>query len=87
MRIDEHMLAGFIAGELSEQDRTEVTVALIRDRGLRDWLTMATQAFEASKATGGLMNRMETSMNPSRPGIRREDRRAMPSPTATRRVG
>ncbi|NQV74043.1 hypothetical protein HQ496_13060, partial [bacterium] len=49
MRIDEHMLAGFIAGELSEQDRTEVTVALIRDRGLRDWLTMATQAFEASK--------------------------------------
>ena len=87
MRIDEHMLAGYIAGELNELERASMTTALIRDRGLRDWLTMATEAFEASKATGGLMSRMAPKMNPSRPGIRREDRRAMPSSTTARRVG
>ncbi|MDA1029642.1 MAG: hypothetical protein O3B41_11410 [Bacteroidetes bacterium] len=87
MRIDEHLLAGYLAGELNDQDRSSVTIALLRDRGLREWLTMASEALAASKMSGGLMNRMAASMNPSRPGIRREDRRAMPSTTAARRVG
>ncbi len=83
MRIDEHLLAGYLAGELNDQDRSSVTIALLRDRGLREWLTMASEALDASKMSSGLMNRMA----PSRPGIRREDRTAMPSTTATRRVG
>ena len=87
MRIDEYMLAGFLAGELSEGDHREVTAALIRDRGLREWLTMASEALEAANVRTGLMGRMAPRMNPSRPGIRREDRHAMPSSTATRRVG
>lgn len=87
MRIDEHLLAGYLAGELNDQDRSSVTIALLRDRGLREWLTMASEALAASKMSGGLMNRMAPAMNPSRPGIRREDRRAMPSTTAARRVG
>lgn len=87
MRIDEHVLAGYLAGELNDQDRSNVTIALLRDRGLREWLTMASEALAASKMSGGLMNRMAPAMNPSRPGIRREDRRAMPSTTAARRVG
>jgi hypothetical protein len=87
MRIDEHVLAGFMAGELNAQDRASVTAALIRDRGLREWMHMASEALAASKMSGGLMNRMAPKMNPSRPGIRREDRTAMPSSSATRRVG
>lgn len=87
MRIDEHMLAGFMAGELNEQDHASVTAALIRDRGLREWLTMASEALAASRVGGGLMSRMAPKMNPSRPGIRREDRRAMPSSASSRKVG
>lgn len=87
MRIDEYMLAGFLAGELNEVDRANVTAALIRDRGLREWLTMASEAFDASKVSSGLMGRMTSRMNPSRPGIRREDRHAVPSPAAARKVG
>jgi hypothetical protein len=87
MRIDEHLLAGYLAGELNEQDRASVTMALIRDRGLREWITMASEALATSKTSGGLMSRMAPKMNPSRPGIRREDRTAMPSTTSARRVG
>ena len=87
MRIDEHMLAGFMSGELNDTDRASVTAALIRDRDLREWLSMAADALAVTGATSGLMNRMTSRMNPSRPGIRREDRHAMPSDSATRRVG
>ena len=86
MRIDEHMLAGFMAGELNEQDRASVTTALIRDRGLRDWLHMASEALAASKDNDGLMNRFVPTMNASRPGVRREDRTAVPSPRKAKRA-
>ena len=86
MRIDEHMLAGFMAGELNEQDRASVTTALTRDRGMRDWLHMASEALTASKAEDGLLNRFIPQMNASTPGIRREDRTAVPSARKARRA-
>ena len=84
MHIDEHMLAGYMAGELNEQDRASVTAALIRDRGLRNWLHMASEALVTATAEDGLMNRFMPQMNESRPGIRNEDRTAVPS--ANRKV-
>jgi|GEM_PF-922832 len=89
MRIDENMLAGYMAGELNESDRASVTAQLIRDRGMREWLGMAAEALAAAKAAEneGIMNRFIPNMNESRPGIRREDRRARPSAVRTRRVG
>ncbi len=89
MRIDEHALAGYLSGELNEAQRSEVTSALIRDRSMRDWLAMATEALAAAKAgeSEGIMSRFVDRMEPSRPGVRREDRRAVPNPFRTRRVG
>lgn len=87
MHIDEHMLAGFMAGELSEQDRASVTAALIRDRGLREWLSMASDALATAKTKEGLLNRFLPSMNASRTDVHREDRNALPSKTRVRRAG
>ena len=89
MKIDEHALAGYISGELNDFQRSEVTNALIRDRGMREWLSMATEALAAAKAgeTEGIMSRIMPKMEASRPRVRREDRRAMPSSFRTRRVG
>ena len=89
MRIDENMLAGYMAGDLNDSDRSSVTAALIQDRSLREWLGMAAEVLAAAKFTegDGLMSRLLPTMNESRPGNRREDRRALPSTTKTRRVG
>ncbi len=89
MRIDENMLAGYMAGELNDSDRASVTAALIQDRSLREWLGMAAEVPAAAKITegDGLMNRLLPTMNDSRPGNQREDRRALPSTSKTRRVG
>lgn len=88
MHIDEHVLAGFIAGELSESDRTSVSEELIRNRGLREWLHMACAALAAAddeKLQGPLM-RLIAPMNPLRPGIRRGDRHSIPSMNHVRRA-
>jgi hypothetical protein len=89
MRIDENMLAGYMAGELNVSDRASVTAALIQDRSLREWLGMAAEVLAVAKFTegDGLLSRLLPSMNESRPGNRREDRRALPSTSKTRRVG
>ncbi|MDA0873804.1 MAG: hypothetical protein O3C45_01965 [Bacteroidetes bacterium] len=89
MRIDEHALAGYMAGELNETDRASVTAALLRDHGAREWLAMATEALAAARTTQseGIMSRFVSRMEPSRPGVKREDRRAVPNPFRTRRVG
>lgn len=89
MHIDEHVLAGFMAGELNESERTSVTTALLKDRGMREWLSMASEALAAAKAgeKDGLMSRFMPKMNESRPGICREDRHAIPGAFRTRRVG
>ena len=89
MKIDEHALAGYIAGELNEADRASVTSALLQDRGAREWLAMATDALAAAKSSQseGIMTRFASRLEPSRPGIKREDRRAIPNPFRTRRVG
>ena len=89
MKIDEHALAGYIAGELNDADRASVTSALLRDRGAREWLVMATEALAAAKSSEseGIMSRFVSRMDPSRPGKKREDRRAIPNPFRARRVG
>ena len=89
MKIDEYALAGYMAGELTEADRSSVTAALLRDRGAREWLSMATQALAAAQTaqSEGIMSRFVSRMEPSRPGIKREDRRAIPNPFRARRVG
>lgn len=87
--IDEHMLAGFMAGELSQTERASVTAALLQDRDLRNWLHMATEALSAADKTSddNPLLHMLPRMNPSRPGIRREDRIAVPSQSRSRRTG
>lgn len=89
MKIDEHALAGYISGELNDVQRSEVTSALLADGGMREWLSMATEALAAAKAgeSDGIMSRMMPRMEASRPRVRREDRRAMPNPFRARRVG
>lgn len=89
MRIDEHMLAGYMAGDLTAADRQRVTSALLQDRDLRNWLHMATEALSAAgrAADDNPLLRAMPAMEPSRPGIRREDRRAMPSRSRVRRTG
>lgn len=78
-----------MAGELSQSERATVTSALLRDKDLRNWLHMATEALTASERnaeTNPLLQALP-GMNPSRPGIRREDRHAVPAPSRTRRTG
>jgi len=92
MRIDENMLAGYMSGELNETDRASVTAALVRDRGMREWLAMAAEALAAANSAkhDGIMSRFMPQMNDSRPatpGTRRGDRTALPSSVRTRRVG
>lgn len=89
MKIDEHALAGYISGELSDVQRSEVTSALLADGSMREWLSMATEALAAAQAgeSEGIMSRFMPRMEASRPRVRREDRRAMPNPFRARRVG
>ena len=89
MKIDEHALAGYISGELNDVQRSEVTSALLQDGSMRQWLAMATEALAAANAgeSEGIMSRFTPRMEGSRPGVRRQDRRAMPSSFQTRRVG
>ena len=89
MKIDEHTLAGYISGELNDEQRSEVTLALLKDGSMRQWLTMATEALAAGIVgeSDGIMSRIAPRMEASRPGVRRQDRRAMPSSFRTRRVG
>jgi hypothetical protein len=89
MKIDEHALAGYMAGELNDSDRASVTAALLRDRDAREWLSMATEALAAARTSQseGIMSRFVSRMEPSRPGVQREDRRAIPNPFRARRVG
>ena len=89
MKIDEHALAGYISGELNDSQRSEVTSALLKDGSMREWLAMATEALAAARSgeSDGIMSRIAPNMEASRPGIRRSDRRAMPNPFRTRRVG
>ena len=89
MHIDEHVLAGYMAGELNDSESASVTTALLKDRSMREWLSMASEALAAAKAgeNDGLMSRFMPKMNDSRPGIRHEDRHAIPGAFRTRRVG
>jgi anti-sigma factor RsiW len=88
MHIDEHMLAGYISGELSDEERAAVTQELIRDSALREWLHLATEALAAANegaAQGPRLRLLETPGRPL-PTRMREDRNSVPQMTHIRRA-
>ena len=78
MHIDEHILAGYLAGELTDNERSSVTNALLNDRSLREWLHMAAEALAVSRqhAEDSPLLGSLPGMEPARPGVPRADRRA-----------
>jgi len=88
MRIDEHILAGYIAGELSHEERAAVTKELIRDHQLREWLRLATEALAAADeiASPGPRLRLLESTPRSFPDRLQEDRESVPSVAHIRRA-
>ncbi|TDI69257.1 MAG: hypothetical protein E2O85_05865 [Bacteroidetes bacterium] len=88
MRIDDHILAGYLAGELSEEQREAVTQELIRDHSLREWLKLATEALAAAEQESSLgpkMRLLETNM-PATPDRLSADRHSIPSSGKVRRA-
>lgn len=49
MRIDDHLLAGYLSGSLTQNERSTLTAELLENRELRDWLHMAVEALAVSK--------------------------------------
>ena len=88
MRIDEHILAGYLSGELSGDERASVTVELIRDAKLREWLHLATEALAAAteRSSEGPQLRLIETSPPALANRRREDRSSVPSVTHIRRA-
>ncbi len=88
MRIDDHILAGYLAGELSKEERTAVTRELIRDSKLREWLHLATEALAAAGEanTKGPQLRLIETILPVMPKRMHGDRHSIPSITQIRRA-
>lgn len=88
MRIDDHILAGYISGELSTDERAAVTQELIRDSQLREWLHLATEALAAADmgtSQGPKMRLIETTPLGST-GRRSSDRCSVPPTGHIRRA-
>ncbi len=88
MRIDDHVIAGFLAGELSEEERAAVTQELIRDSRLREWLQLATEALAAAEdesSQGPKMRLIETTA-PAIPNLLSGDRHSIPSSSTVRKA-
>ena len=87
MRIDDHILAGYISGELSSDERAAVTQALVRDAKLREWLHLATEALAAANAETSPGPKMRLIESNPIPGDRKSaDRRSMPPTGHIRRA-
>jgi len=88
MRIDENILAGYLAGELSLEERTAVTQELIRDSSLREWLHLASEALAAAgeENSKGPQLRLINTIQPAMPHRLSEDRRSIPSINLIRRA-
>ncbi|GIV61024.1 MAG: hypothetical protein KatS3mg043_2113 [Rhodothermaceae bacterium] len=50
--LDDHTMAAFISGTLSEEERREVIHLLLHDDEARDWLHMACEALAAAREEG-----------------------------------
>ncbi|PIQ60552.1 MAG: hypothetical protein COV99_10615 [Bacteroidetes bacterium CG12_big_fil_rev_8_21_14_0_65_60_17] len=89
MYIDEHLLAGYISGELTSFDRSRVTRELISNPELRQSLHMAVEALAAARSahSDNPLLRAMPGMEPSRPGQLRQDRQAIASSTRMRHTG
>ena len=88
MRIDEHILAAYIAGELTEDQRSVVTQELIQDRQLREWLHLATEALAAAAdvSSQGPKLRLLESNGRVLPNRLHGDRDSIPQITHVRRA-
>ena len=88
MRIDEHILAGYLSGELSDEERAAVTEELIRDRQLREWLHLATEALAAADdaTSEGPKLRLIDTASHARPNRPHGDRTSIPPMTHIRRA-
>lgn len=78
MHIDDHLLAGYISGSLTDTERSTLTAELLENRELRDWLHMAVEALAVSKqyeAENPLMMLVEPKQ-PARPRVMNGDRSA-----------
>ncbi len=78
MYIDEHVLAAYLSGELSVEDRKTVSRKLVEDQSLRNWLHMASLALSAAyqEQEEGPSMRLLSTMDPVFPGMYNEDRKA-----------
>jgi len=88
MFIDEHVLAAYLSGELSSEDRTTVSQRLIEDESLRNWLHMASLALSAARGEQeeGPSMRLLSTMEPVFPGVYNEDRKARRAERRSRRA-
>jgi len=80
MHVDEHVLAAYMAGELSNSDRAIVTEKLVYDQSLRNWLHMATMALSAARGEReeGPYMKLLSMRKPLHLGIYNADRPANP---------
>jgi anti-sigma-K factor RskA len=88
MLIDEHVLAAYISGELTAEDRTSVTQRLIEDESLRNWLQMASMALSAAREEQeeGPSMRLLSTIEPGLPRVYSGDRKANPIDRSSRRA-
>lgn len=86
MHIDEHVLAAYISGELSIQDRRIVSSKLVEDHSLREWLHMASMALSAAlgEQEEGPHMRLLSTKEPVFPGYFRSDRAPVQAKRNTR---
>lgn len=78
MHIDDHLLAGYLSGSLTQDERSTLTTELLENRDLRDWLHMAVEALAVSKqyeSENPLMALVEPK-EPARPRTMNGDRAA-----------
>ncbi len=88
MQVDEYVLAGYISGDLSAEERKSVSLELIRNQHLREWLHLACTALSAAgdERQEGPSLRLLDSMEPARPGVRHGDRSSVPSTRQVRQA-
>ncbi len=88
MLIDEHVLAGYLSGELSAEDRSTVTQRLVQDESLRSWLHMASLALSAARGEQeeGPSMRLLSTTEPVFPSVYNGDREARRAERVSRRA-
>ncbi|NNF03991.1 MAG: hypothetical protein HKN17_05955 [Rhodothermales bacterium] len=87
MHIDDHLLAGYLSGSLTQTERSTITAELLQNRDMRDWLHMAVEALAVSKQfeTESPLMMLVEPKEPARPRVMNGDRAARSHYRASRR--